>query len=42
MGKGKRSLKIFTYGVISQVVTLILGIVIPKLLIVNYGSEING
>lgn len=42
MGKGKRSLKIFIYGVISQVVTLVLGIVIPKLLIVGYGSEVNG
>lgn len=42
MGKGKRSLKIFIYGVISQIVTLLLGIIIPKLLIVSYGSEING
>lgn len=42
MGKGKRSLKIFIYGIISQVVTLLLGIIIPKLLIVSYGSEVNG
>lgn len=42
MGKGKKSLKIFIYGVISQAVTLLLGIIIPKLLIVSYGSEING
>lgn len=42
MNKGKRSLKIFVYGIISQVVTLLLGIMMPKLLIVNYGSEVNG
>jgi len=42
MGKGQKILKIFTYGVISQVVTLLLGIIIPKIMIVNYGSEVNG
>lgn len=42
MGKGKRSFKIFVYGIISQIVTLLLGIIMPKLLIVNYGSEVNG
>lgn len=42
MGKGKKSLKIFAYGIISQIVTLLLGIIIPKLLIVSYGSEVNG
>lgn len=42
MGKGKRSVKIFVYGVISQITTLLLGIILPKLLIVNYGSEVNG
>lgn len=42
MGKKNRSLKIFIYGIISQAVTLLLGIIIPKLLIVSYGSEVNG
>ena len=42
MNKGKRIIKIFGYGVISQVVTLLLGIIIPKLMIVSYGSEVNG
>ncbi len=42
MDKGKRSFKIFVYGVMSQVVTLLLGIILPKLFIVNYGSEVNG
>ena len=42
MDKGKRSVKIFIYGLIAQVITLLLGIIIPKLLIVSYGSEVNG
>lgn len=42
MNKGNKILKIFGYGVVSQVVTLLLGILIPKLTIVSYGSEVNG
>ena len=42
MSKGQKILKIFGYGVISQVVTLLLGMLIPKLMIVSYGSEVNG
>lgn len=42
LDKGQRVFKIFVYGVISQVVTLLLGIIIPKLMIVSYGSEVNG
>ena len=42
MKKSEKSLKIFIFGVISQIVTLLLGIIIPRLLIVNYGSEVNG
>ncbi|HBI93583.1 MAG TPA: sugar isomerase [Terrisporobacter glycolicus] len=42
MGKGKKSVKILVFGLISQIVTLSLGIIIPRLLIVSYGSEING
>ena len=42
MGNSKKSAKIFIYGILSQIVTLLLGILIPRLLIVNYGSEING
>lgn len=38
----KKSLNIFITGLISQVIILLLGIVIPKLLIVSYGSEVNG
>ena len=30
------------FGIISQVVTLLLGIIIPRLVIVSYGSEVNG
>ena len=42
MDKGKRIVKIFIFGILSQIVTLLLGIVIPKLMIVSYGSEVNG
>ena len=42
MDKRKRILKIFVYGVLSQAITLLLGIILPKLFIVNYGSEVNG
>ncbi len=42
MGKFGKSVKIFVYGVLSQTVILLLGIIVPKLLIVNYGSEVNG
>lgn len=42
MGKSKKAAKIFGFGVLSQAVTMILGIIIPKLLIVSYGSEVNG
>lgn len=42
MEKEKKSIKILIFGLISQIVTLSLGIIIPRLLIVNYGSEING
>ena len=42
MEKTKKSIKIFGFGVLSQIVTLVLGIVIPKLVIVSYGSEVNG
>lgn len=42
MNKGKKSLKIFITGVVSQIITLGMGIIIPKLLIVSYGSEVNG
>lgn len=42
MNKGKKSFKIFCFGVISQIVTLLLGIIIPRLLIVNFGSDVNG
>ena len=42
MGKGQRIIKIFGFGILSQVVTLVLGVLIPKLMIVSYGSEVNG
>ena len=42
MNKGQKILKIFGFGIISQIVTLLLGIIIPRLMIVSYGSEVNG
>ena len=40
--KAKRSLKIFGYGILTQAAAMLLGILIPKLYIVSYGSEVNG
>ena len=42
MSKKSKSIKIFICGIVSQFTILILGIIIPRLFIVNYGSEING
>ena len=42
MNNSKKSFKIFIFGIVSQVVTLLLGIIIPRLVIVSYGSEVNG
>ena len=42
MSKRKKVAKIFVSGVLSQIVTLLLGIIIPRLMIVSYGSEMNG
>lgn len=42
MNNKRKSLKIFIFGILSQVVTLLLGIIIPRLVIVSYGSEVNG
>ena len=30
------------FGILSQVVSIILGVVLPRLFLTNYGSEING
>ncbi len=32
----------FIFGVIGQIVTLAIGIIIPRLFIINFGSEVNG
>ena len=42
MENSKKSFKIITFGILSQIVTLLLGIIIPRLVIVSYGSEVNG
>ena len=30
------------YGIIGQLITIALGIVIPRLVLISYGSEVNG
>lgn len=40
--KSKKSITNFVFAVIYKVVVIIVGLLIPKLLITSYGSEING
>ncbi len=40
--KKKRSFYNITIGIGSQLITIILGVIIPRLFILNYGSEVNG
>lgn len=42
MNNKQKSKRILIVGIISQAVTLILGIILPKLLIGGFGSEVNG
>lgn len=38
----KKGIKNISYSVIGQVITLVIGIFIPRLVIVSYGSQVNG
>lgn len=38
----RKGVKNIVYSILGQAITMILGIVIPRLVIVSYGSEING
>lgn len=38
----KRGLKNISYSIVGQFITLVIGIFIPQLVIVSYGSEVNG
>lgn len=38
----KKGIKNISYSIIGQIVSLVLGIFIPRLVIVSYGSDING
>ena len=42
MKAAQKSRKNIIYGLLGQVATIVLGILIPRLVIVNYGSEVNG
>ena len=41
-GKFKKATTNVLVGIISQVILLVLGIIVPRLILVNYGSEVNG
>ncbi len=38
----KRSVQNLIYSSLSQVVTVLLGLILPRLYLINYGSEVNG
>jgi O-antigen/teichoic acid export membrane protein len=40
--KAKRSILNIVFGLISQLIIISLGVVIPRLFLVNFGSEVNG
>ncbi|MGN1195092.1 MAG: sugar isomerase, partial [Acutalibacteraceae bacterium] len=42
MGKGKRATYNFMFGIFAQVLTVVLGVVVPRLVLTSYGSEVNG
>ena len=42
MSKRKKSLKNLIFSLLSQIITIGLGLVLPRLWIVSYGSEVNG
>lgn len=42
MSRKKNSISNLTWGIIGNVITSVVAIVIPRLFIVNYGSEVNG
>ena len=42
MNRSKKSLYNIFFGVGNQIITLIIGLIIPRLFILNYGSEVNG
>ena len=42
MNNRKKSLKNFTFSLLGQLITIALGLVLPRFWIVSYGSEVNG
>jgi O-antigen/teichoic acid export membrane protein len=40
--QAKKGVYNITFGLLSQIITIILGITIPRLFLVNFGSEMNG
>ena len=42
MNRSKKSLFNVVFGIGNQIIVLIMGLIVPKLFIVSYGSEVNG
>lgn len=42
MNRSKKSINNMIFGVANQILTLLLGLIVPKIFIVSYGSEVNG
>ncbi len=42
MNRSKKSLYNMIFGIGNQIIVLIMGLIVPKLFIVSYGSEVNG
>jgi len=40
--KLERGVKNIFFSILTQGITIVLGLVVPRLILVNYGSEING
>ena len=42
MGKRKKSRQNFIFATLNQIITLVFGLLLPRLFLVGYGSEVNG
>lgn len=42
MSRKRNSMNNFIWGILGNIITSIVAIIIPRLFIVNYGSEVNG
>ena len=42
MSRQKNSINNLKWGILGNIITSVVAIIIPRLFIVNYGSEVNG